>query len=159
MDIPEKKIIVKKSNGGGGVYVVIISCVFPILIIYQIIKGATTPTFGFGSIVVLIICLLFFVAFSIYGFDNYFDKKSIIEIDQSGITTKKYGHIIWQNIYDVETNSYPGPRMTFYKIKYWLTDGETIHTMRFTSDITCTFEEIIDLLSFYTVQNNIRMTT
>jgi hypothetical protein len=50
MDIPEKKIIVKKSNGGGGVYVPIISCVFPILIIYQIINGAASPAFGFGSI-------------------------------------------------------------------------------------------------------------
>ena len=40
-----------------------------------------------------------------------------------------------------------------------LTDGKTVHTIRFTSDITCKFEEIIETLSFYTIQNNIRMTT
>jgi hypothetical protein len=158
MDFTEKKIIVKKSNGGGGIYAPILSCLLPIYFIYQTIKHASNWTIGFGTIV-LIICILFFVISSIYGFDNYFDKKSVIEIDQSGITTKKYGHVLWQNIYDIQTSSFPGPRMSFYKIKYWLTDGETIHTIRFTSDITCKFDEIIDLLSFYTVQNNIRMTT
>jgi len=161
MDTTEKKIDVKKSNGvnrgSEDIIWIIISSLFPIYFIYQAYKYHKGWTFNMGTII-FGLCILYFIAVTLHGLDNYLDQKSIIKIDHQGIFTKKYGQVLWAHIYDVQTNSYPGPRMEFYKIKYWLTDGETLHTIRFTSDINCKFDDIINTLSFYTIQNNIRMT-
>ena len=161
MDTTERKIDVKKSNGANrgseDIIWIIISSLIPVYFIYQACKDHKNWTLGSGT-VIFGLCLTYFITLTIYGLDNYLDQKSILRVDDLGIFTKKYGQVLWPNIYDVQTNSYPGPRMEFYKIKYWLADGETSHTIRFTSDINCKFDDIIDSLSFYTIQNNIRMT-
>ena len=46
-----------------------------------------------------------------------FGDRKIFEINSDGIKIENQMTICWTNIYEIETRKYPGPRMSFYRIK------------------------------------------
>ena len=73
--------------------------------------------------------------------------------------TSKGQLIKWDNIFEIETSDYPGPRMRFYKIKIFVDNYRKQKTkIFFSSDINEEWSTIVDFLTSYSVKYGINIT-
>ena len=107
----------------------------------------------------LIFLLVSIIPAALFALTYAFGDRKIFEITVTGITIKDKSTIHWENIYEIETNKYPGPRMSFYRIKIiqdYLKKQKV--NIWFSSDTEPEWTQILDVLSTYTSRHNINLT-
>jgi len=123
--------------------------------IYEEIIGQSALTSGFW---ICIVMLTYCIPLTFYYFAFGTRKKRIFEITQEGILTSDSQLLNWLDIYAIETNDYPGPRMRFYTMKVMFISFERKNVkMIFSSDIKPSWEEISDVMANYTAKYNINI--
>lgn len=97
-----------------------------------------------------------------------FGKRELFEINEGGIKISKNELITWDSIYEITLKKIPppgleflyfliGPRgLFFYQIIiYEDFFRKKKKKVKFTSDINTNYEKISELLSYYSIKNNI----
>ena len=106
----------------------------------------------------LLFITIFLIPAGIFSLVYAFGDRKIFEINTIGIKIKDQTPIRWENIYEIETKKYPGPRMTFYRIRITQDIGTSKkRSIWITSDVKPNWTEIIDCLATYTVKYNINI--
>ncbi|MEO8769181.1 MAG: hypothetical protein ABI402_03835 [Ferruginibacter sp.] len=160
MEIDNKKLIVKKVDGGAFLFLFgLFQFVGGLFIIFLIIKNAINGDFfrenGWLNLFLLFISV-FIIPAGLFALTYAFGDRKIFEINADGIKIKNQMTICWQNIYEIETRKYPGPRMSFYRIKLFNDyDKKQKKSIWFSSDTNPDWTEIIEILSNYTARHNI----
>ncbi|HZX59275.1 MAG TPA: hypothetical protein VFE54_11135 [Mucilaginibacter sp.] len=100
----------------------------------------------------LIIC----APLTFYYFSFGTRKKRILEINELGVLISNSRLIKWNDISEIETNDYPGPRMRFYTIKI-ISKSPQIKVAKiiFSSDTKPDWDTLTTVLSNYTSMYNV----
>ena len=160
MEIDNEKLIVKKVKGGIFLFLFgLFQFVGGLLIIFILIKSIINGDFfrenGWLYFFLLFVSV-FIIPAGLFALSYAFGDRKIFEINSDGIKIKNQMTICWTNIYEIETRKYPGPRMSFYRIKlikdYDKTQKKSIWL---SSDTEPDWTEIIEILSYYTARHNI----
>ena len=93
---------------------------------------------------------------ALYSYYNAFGKKEIIQINELGLSSAKYGIINWDTIDNIKVKKIAGPRMWFYTITI-VPDDKNKNALKvwLSSDMDTDWRTVIDFLAHYSVKNNI----
>lgn len=129
-----------------------------LLCLFLLVNGFITGQFLTRRDFMLAPFLLFLFTFvlpsGLYFLKNSFGPREIFSIAQEGITTRKHPPVKWEDLRQIRSRTYPGPRMRFYLISLVHTTG-TRQKIFFTSDSAPSWTAITDLLGQYAGQYGI----
>ncbi len=162
MDNNNERLIVNKDSGR--IYFFLFglfqvgSCIFILFILIINVNNYGFLTQNVWIKFFLLFLLIFSLPAGVFALTSAFGDRKLIEIDVNGIKIKNQPNIEWENIFEIETRKYPGPRMSFYRIKITQDyDRKTKKIIWFSSDTKPNWTEIIDCLSSYTARHNISL--
>lgn len=103
---------------------------------------------------VFLLCTAFLILPSgLFCLSYAFGDRQIFAIEESGIIAKKRS-IKWNEIYEIETTKYPGPKMRIYRIRIYHGNNEKT-IIWFSSDINVEWNDIEGCLGPYVVRYQI----
>lgn len=158
--MPEGNLIVER-DGSWIVFLImaVLMGFITLILLWSMYVSVTSDKKALESFIIPFIGCIVSLPLTIYYFSFSFAKKKIFEINELGILTSKGQLIKWDNIFEIETTDYPGPRMRFYKIKIFVDNYRKQKTkIFFSSDINEEWSTIVDFLTSYSVKYGIKIT-